>query len=85
VLSGESLLHSLQLAMDLYRRFPFEIPDEHRNAVFRRPAQNQMDMIRHRVPFDQLDLFLSTQLPDNFTDAFTYLTKESFFSGTRER
>jgi len=64
--------------VSLNRRFPFDIPDQHCNAVLSRYSQNQVDMIRHRVSFDKLDLFLPTQLPHSLTDSFAHLTKENF-------
>ena len=60
-----------QLPMDTYRTLSFQIPDRHRNAVFGRYAQKQVNMIRHRFTFQQLYSFLLTQFSKNLTNFST--------------
>jgi hypothetical protein len=61
--------------MNADRTFPFQKFDHHRNAVFRRDAQQHVDAIRSRVPFQQFDSFLSAQLTKNSANLFTEPSK----------
>ena len=60
--------------MNPNRALALEKPYRHRNAVTGRYAQQHMDVIRHRFPFQQLDLLLTTQVAKNFAN---FLTKSS--------
>ena len=56
--------------MNPNRAFPLDIPYRVRDTLFRWYAQTQMDMVRHRMTFEQLNPFLPTQIPDNRPDLF---------------
>ena len=54
--------------MDTDRRLPFEKASGIGHTVFRRDTQAQMDMIRHRMPLNQLDAVLLTQIAEYLPD-----------------
>ena len=51
----------------------FDIAHNLRYRILRWYRNQHMDMIRHKVPFDDLALFLSGQIPKNFTQVRTEL------------
>jgi hypothetical protein len=56
-----------QFPMDPNRTLSFQKSYRVRNTVLGRDAQAQMNVIAHRMPFQQLDPFLLAQIPQNFT------------------
>ena len=51
-----------EIPVDSYRRFPFQPTNRVRHAEFRRDAQTQVDMVGHRMPFNQLHTKLPAQI-----------------------
>jgi len=62
MLSGEPTIHPKQLPMNLNRSLPFQVAYYHRNTILRRDTHHHMNMIRHRMPFQQLDALLTTPI-----------------------
>jgi hypothetical protein len=54
--------------MNPNRTLAFEVPDRHRDTIPRRHAQQHVYMIHHRMPLQQLDPLLTTQLPEYLPD-----------------
>lgn len=65
-----------QFPMDSDRALPFQKSDHHRNAVSRRNAQTQVDVVNNRLPLDQLHSLLSAQIPQNWSNSASYLSKQ---------
>src|ERR1044071_5978580 len=63
-------------AVNADRRFPFQPADRIGHTVLRRDAHTEVHMIRHRMPFDQLDVHLGTEFPQNLTDVFPECAKD---------
>ena len=66
--------------MNTNRTLAFEIPKRHRNTVAWRYTQKHMNMIRHRLTFQQLYLFLTTQLSKNLANLSTKPFIQSLFA-----
>src|ERR1700722_9423773 len=53
-------------------------PDRMSHAVLGRDAQAQMDVVGHRMPFQQFDSSLSAQVPKNWADLVPQPSVEDF-------
>src|SRR5208283_5360022 len=62
--------------MNPYRTFALQVSDRKRNRILWGHAQQQMDVVRHRMPFQHLDTFLLTQLPQYLADLTTPACKK---------
>ena len=49
---------------DHHRRFPFQLPQEAGHTIFRRDTQQQMHMVGHPMPFQDLYPFPFAQVLD---------------------
>ena len=72
-----------QFPVDPHRTLTLEKTDRRCHAKFRRDPKAQVDVIGHRVPFDQFDPFLTAQTPQDQTDLFSLATVEDFASVLR--
>jgi hypothetical protein len=72
--TGEISLTTQQFSVDANRRLALEKANRIGHTELRRNAQTQMDMIRHRMAFHQLDTMLLTQLAQYHPDTAAKLT-----------
>jgi len=73
-----------QLPMDSDRTLPFHKRHHHRNAVPRRHAQTQVDVVDNRLPFDQFRPSLSAQVPQNGANSTWYINRDFYLAGKGE-
>lgn len=66
--------------MDLYRRLPLHKTNCVRDAELRRDAQQQVNVVRHRVSFEQLDPVLNAQVSKNVAYSFAELSEDRSLS-----
>jgi hypothetical protein len=66
------------VTVDLDRAFPFQESHCIRNTVPGRNTQTQMNMVRHRMAFEEFHSQLVTQLPKYWPDLLTHLAIEDF-------
>jgi hypothetical protein len=64
--------------MDPNGTLAFQESDCMSHAVLGRDAQAQVDMVRHRMPFQQLDSSLSAQIPKDWADLMPQPSVEDF-------
>jgi len=55
------------LPINPHRTLSFQKPNRIRNTALRQDVQAQMNMVTHRVPFQQPNPFLFTQIPQDCT------------------
>ena len=67
-----------ELPVNLHRTLTFQEADRVRNAVLRGNAQAEMHVVRHRLPFEQLDAPLVAQRPQNPSDLLAQLPYRIF-------
>ena len=80
VVAREVALPPEILPVDPDRRLPLQNPPRIRNTELRRDAQQQMHVVRQRVPFHQLHAVPLTQLPKNFPNPTSDLPEHCPFS-----
>ena len=66
-----------RVPVNLHRTLTFQKADRVRNAVLRGNAQAEMHVVRHRLPFEQLDAPLVAQRPQNPSDLLAQLAVQN--------
>ena len=83
VLSGEPLLHTQRLAVNLDRRFPLQRPNHQRHAEFRWDPQHPVDVVGHRLSFHDLHPLLPAQRAQNRPDPLARPTVQNLLAVLR--
>ena len=60
------------------RTFPFQVAHEICHTDFRRDGHQHVDMIRHQMPFQNLNPFIFAEALQNFFYTFTELCEDYF-------
>ena len=68
-------LGAKKFAMNPNRTFALKVAYRHSYAKFRRYAQQQMEVVAGRIAFQKPNIFLSTQLSNDFADRFAIFFK----------
>ncbi len=77
--SKKCALGTKKLAMNPNRTFALKIPYRHSYAKLRRHTEQHMKVITGSIAFQQTNIFLSTQLANNFADRFAIFFKLFLF------
>ncbi len=72
-----------QFPMDPNGTLTLQEPDRVGHAVLGRYAQAQVDVVRHRLPFQQFDSALTAQLPKNWANLMPQPSLEDFPAALR--